>query len=133
MLNRPFLELSRVFLLRDLFHLLPPKSNVNCTSPLEDYLSGDPQNIKAGLVTSAGHIPKKHVGGVTAVIMRLFEPYKDQCRTITYDNDKEFAEHESPTTRLQAAVYFAPYHSGGADGTRTVIGYCDSTSRRSWG
>jgi transposase-like protein len=42
MLNRPFLELGRVFLLRDLFHLLPPKSNVNCTSPLEDYLSGEP-------------------------------------------------------------------------------------------
>jgi hypothetical protein len=45
MLNRPFLELSRVFLLRDLFHLLPPKSNVNCTSPLEDYLSGEPQFV----------------------------------------------------------------------------------------
>ena len=45
MLNRPFLELSRVFLLRDLFHLLPPKSNVNCTSPLEDYLSGEAQNL----------------------------------------------------------------------------------------
>jgi hypothetical protein len=43
MLNRPFLELTRVFLLRDLLHLLPPKINVNCTSPLEDYLSGEPQ------------------------------------------------------------------------------------------
>ena len=39
MLDRPFLEFSRVFLFRDLLHLLPPKSNVNCTSPLEDYLS----------------------------------------------------------------------------------------------
>jgi hypothetical protein len=44
MINRPFLELGRIFLLRDLFRLLPPKSNVNCTSPLEDYLSGEPQN-----------------------------------------------------------------------------------------
>ena len=41
MLDRPFLEFSRVFLFRDLLHLLPPKSNVNCTSPLEDYLSGE--------------------------------------------------------------------------------------------
>ena len=39
--STPFLELSRVFLPLDLLHLLPPKSNVNCTSPLEDYLSGD--------------------------------------------------------------------------------------------
>ncbi|MCX7185383.1 MAG: PEP-CTERM sorting domain-containing protein, partial [Nitrosospira sp.] len=47
MLDRPFLELDRVFLLRDLLHRLPPKSNVNCTSPLEDYLSGEAQtNIK---------------------------------------------------------------------------------------
>ena len=42
MLDRPFLELGRVLLLRDLLHLIPPKSNVNCTSPLEDYLSGEP-------------------------------------------------------------------------------------------
>jgi hypothetical protein len=39
MLDRPFLEFSRVLLFWDLLHLLPPKSNVNCTSPLEDYLS----------------------------------------------------------------------------------------------
>ena len=43
MLDRPFLEFSRVFLFRDLLHLLPPKSNVNCTSPLEDYLSWELQ------------------------------------------------------------------------------------------
>src|SRR5665213_1043371 len=43
MLDRLFLELGRIFLLRDLLHLLPPKSNVNCTSPLEDYLSGEAQ------------------------------------------------------------------------------------------
>jgi hypothetical protein len=42
MLDRPFLELGRVFLLRDLLHLLSPKSNVNCTEPLEEYLLGEP-------------------------------------------------------------------------------------------
>lgn len=60
----------------------------------------------------AGHIPSKHAGGVIAVTMRLFEPYKDQCHIITFDNGKEFAEHESIVAGLQAAVYFAhPYHS----------------------
>ena len=44
MLDRPFLELGRVFLLRDLFPL-PPRSNFNRTSPLEDYLSGEPQTV----------------------------------------------------------------------------------------
>ena len=43
MLGCPFLGLDRVFLLRDLLRLLPPKSNVNWTSPLEDYLSGEAQ------------------------------------------------------------------------------------------
>ena len=45
MLGRPFLELGRVFLLRDLLLHLPPKNNVNCTSPLEDSLSGEPQDL----------------------------------------------------------------------------------------
>ena len=43
MLDRPFIELDCVSLPWVLLHLLPPKSNVNCTSPLEDYLSGEPQ------------------------------------------------------------------------------------------
>jgi hypothetical protein len=39
----------------------------------------------------ARHSPSKHVSSLTAMIMRLFELYKDQC----YTNGKEFAEHES--------------------------------------
>jgi IS30 family transposase len=42
----------------------------------------------------------------------LFEPYKDQCHTITFDYGKEFAEHESIAAGLKVAVYFAhPYHT----------------------
>lgn len=71
------------------------------------------KNNKGGLVTLvdrlscyvlAGHIPSKHAGGVTAVIMRSLEPYEDQCHTLTFDNIKEFAEHESIAAGLQAAV-----------------------------
>jgi len=79
------------------------------------------KNHKGGLVTLAerksryvlaGHIRSKHADGVTAVITRLLSPHKDICHTITLDNGKEFAEHESIAAELQAAVYFAhPYSS----------------------
>ncbi len=39
-------------------------------------------------------------------------PYKDTCHTITFDNGREFAEHEKMATELKADIYFAnPYHS----------------------
>lgn len=79
------------------------------------------KNHKGGLVTLAerksryllaGHIPSKHAGGVTAVITRLLMPHKDKCHTVTVDNGKEFAGHESIAAELQAAIYFAhPYSS----------------------
>ena len=43
---------------------------------------------------------------------RLLMPHKDKCHTITLDNGKEFAGHESIAAELQASVYFAhPYSS----------------------
>jgi len=79
------------------------------------------KNHKGGLVTLAerksryvlaGHIRSKHAGGVTSVITGLLAPYKDQCHTITFDNGKEFAEHEKVAEVLKADIYFAhPYHS----------------------
>jgi len=79
------------------------------------------KNHRGGLVTLAerksryvlaGHILSKHAGGVTAVTTRLLTPHKDRCHTITFDNGKEFAEHERIATDLQASIYFAhPYHS----------------------
>ena len=60
----------------------------------------------------AGHIRSKHADGVTAVATRLLMPHKDKCHTITFDNGKEFAGHESIAAELQASVYFAhPYSS----------------------
>ena len=79
------------------------------------------KNHKGGIVTLAerksrfvlaGHIRSKHADGVTAVITGLLAPYKDKCHTITFDNGKEFAEHEKVAAELKADIYFAhPYHS----------------------
>jgi len=79
------------------------------------------KNHKGGLVTLAerksryvlaGHIRSKHAAGVTAVTTRLLTPHKDKCHTITFDNGKEFAEHEKMAAELKADIYFAnPYHS----------------------
>ena len=73
------------------------------------------KNHKGGLVTLAerksrdvlaGPMRSKHADGVTAVTTRLLSPHKDKCRTITFDNGKEFAEHESIAAELQASIYF---------------------------
>lgn len=79
------------------------------------------KNHRGGLVTLAerksryvlaGHISSKHAEGVTAVITRLLSPHQDKCHTITFDNGKEFAGHESIAAALQTSVYFAhPYCS----------------------
>jgi transposase, IS30 family len=79
------------------------------------------KNHKGGLVTLAerksryvlaGHISSKHAEGVTAVTTRLLAPHQDKCHTITFDNGKEFAEHEKMAAELKADIYFAhPYHS----------------------
>ena len=79
------------------------------------------KNHKGGLVTLAerksryvlaGHIRSKHAEGVTAVTTRLLKPHKEKCHTITFDNGKEFAEHEKMAAELKVDIYFAhPYHS----------------------
>jgi len=39
-------------------------------------------------------------------------PHKKKCHTITFDNGKEFAEHELIAAELKADIYFAhPYRS----------------------
>ena len=81
------------------------------------------KNHKGGLVTLAErksryvlaeHISSKHAAAVTAVTTRLLTPYRDKCHTITFDNGREFAEHEKRAAELKADIYFAnPYHSWG--------------------
>jgi IS30 family transposase len=79
------------------------------------------KNHKGGLVTLAerksryvlaGHIRSKHAAVVTAMTTRLLRLYKEKCHTITFDNGKEFAEHELMAAYLKADIYFAhPYSS----------------------
>lgn len=60
----------------------------------------------------AGQARSKHAGGVTAKVNGLLHPHKHKCHTVTFDNDKEFAEHETIAAELKADIYFAPpYHS----------------------
>jgi len=45
-------------------------------------------------------------------IIALLEPFKAFVNTITFDNGKEFAKHESIASLLSCKTYFAkPYHS----------------------
>ena len=49
---------------------------------------------------------------VENAILDLLEPYQDATLTITFDNGKEFANHQSIAQKLQSDVYFAhPYAS----------------------
>lgn len=60
----------------------------------------------------AGQLHSKHARGVTAKVNSLLRPHKHKCHTVTFDNGKEFAEHETIASELKAGIYFAhPYHS----------------------
>ena len=62
--------------------------------------------------TLAHPLPSKHSAGVTQAIIDLLRPHKKVCKTLTFDNGKEFAEHEFIRDCLDAKVYFAhPYCS----------------------
>jgi IS30 family transposase len=54
----------------------------------------------------------RHAEVVSNVLLHLLEPIKPITKTITSDNDKEFAHHETIAEKLEAGFYFAnPYHS----------------------
>jgi len=60
----------------------------------------------------AGKRSCKHAKGVAAGITRLLKPHIHHCHTITFDNGKEFADHQTIAAHLQAEIYFAhPYCS----------------------
>jgi IS30 family transposase len=79
------------------------------------------QNHKGALVTIVERRTKftlikkvetKQAEGVTAATIALLKPYSDKVSTITADNGKEFAGHETIAQTLGAQVYFAhPYAS----------------------
>ena len=62
--------------------------------------------------TLARALPCRKADVVQEAIIELLRPHKQHCLTITFDNGKEFAEHEFIGQCLDASVYFArPYHS----------------------
>ncbi len=62
--------------------------------------------------TLARQVDSRHSELVTTAAIEMLRPYKSECCTITFDNGKEFAEHQFIAACLQADVYFAhPYHS----------------------
>lgn len=79
------------------------------------------QNHKGALVTIVDRkskftlikkVDSKHAEGVTAATIALLEPYSDKVLSITADNGKEFAGHETVSQTLETQVYFAnPYCS----------------------
>jgi IS30 family transposase len=79
------------------------------------------QNHKGALVTIVDRKSKftlikkvetKHADGVTATTIELLKPYSNKRFTITADNGKEFADHETIAKELETTVYFAhPYCS----------------------
>ena len=79
------------------------------------------QNHQGALVTIVDRMSKftlikkvdsKHAEVVTAATIILLQPYLNKSLTITADNGKEFAGHETIKEQLSANVYFAhPYCS----------------------
>ncbi len=58
-------------------------------------------------------VASKRAAVVREALVELLEPYKEQTHTITFDNGKEFAEHEQVAAAWGADTYFAhPYASG---------------------
>lgn len=54
----------------------------------------------------------KHADKLREAVIEVLKPMKDRVFTLTYDNGKEFAEHEQMAKELEADVYFAhPYAS----------------------
>jgi IS30 family transposase len=67
---------------------------------------------RASKFTLIKKVDSKHAEVVTAATIMLLKPYLDKTLTITADNGKEFAGHETIKEQLNANVYFAhPYCS----------------------
>jgi IS30 family transposase len=62
--------------------------------------------------TLVGKVSSKQAEEVAAKAIELLRPHQAHTFTVTADNGKEFAAHQTIARTLEAAVYFAhPYHS----------------------
>ena len=57
-------------------------------------------------------MPDKTKKTVGRAIRKLLKPYRSMCKTITFDNGGEFADHATMARALKCKIYFGkPYHS----------------------
>ena len=62
--------------------------------------------------TVVGHSKFKRKDLVADEVIKTMHPYREQCQTITYDNGREFTDHERMADALDSDIYFAhPYSS----------------------
>lgn len=57
-------------------------------------------------------LPDKSADGVSSAIIELLLPFKGHLHTLTFDNGREFVQHQKIADALNVKVFFAkPYHS----------------------
>ena len=67
---------------------------------------------RKSLYTVIGSVIQKTAEAVRDAVVEGLTPYMDWVYTITYDNGREFADHEGMASDLDARIYFAhPYAS----------------------
>ena len=67
---------------------------------------------RKSMYTLIAHVKRRTVAAVRAAIVHLLYPLRYRTHTITSDNGKEFAEHETIAHQLATKFYFAhPYAS----------------------
>jgi len=60
----------------------------------------------------AAPLPTKRAENTAKAIISLLEPIKEFVKSITFDNGKEFSQHERIAQKTECETYFAkPYHS----------------------
>ena len=60
----------------------------------------------------AAPLPNKKSECVKEASLRLLSPIKEWVKTMTFDNGKEFSQHEVIADKIKCDIYFAkPYHS----------------------
>ena len=67
--------------------------------------------------TVLGHSASKHKAPVADDIIQRMKQYEHSCKTITYDNGREFSDHERIAAALGADMYFAHPYSSSERGT----------------
>jgi len=69
-------------------------------------------NERKSMYTLIAHVKRRTAAAVRQAIVQLLEKMKHRVHTITSDNGKEFAEHETIAEQLNTRFYFAhPYAS----------------------